>query len=131
MHWNEEKCREMQRNVEKCRDILRNEEKYRKMQRNAEKLRNAKIVEKWKKCREMSYLITLKTLHLENVEHVGYYRKLKNLDICSIVVNLIHTSNAWFCSLYWTLNHSESDWWMYIGSIALNLKKVGAAAAGM
>ena len=30
----------------------------------------------------------------------------------------------WFCSLYWTLNESESDLWMYIGRFAPNLKNL-------
>ena len=33
-------------------------------------------------------------------------------------------SIAWFCSLFWTLNESESELWMFIGRIAPNLKNL-------
>ena len=33
-------------------------------------------------------------------------------------------SIAWFCSVYWTLNESESELWMYIGRIAPILKNL-------
>ena len=33
-------------------------------------------------------------------------------------------SIAWFCSVYWILNESESELWTYIGRIAPNLKNL-------
>ena len=69
----------------------------------------------------MSYLKSLSPLYLENIAH-------RNLCMHAQSLQCIGQRNscksiAWFCSLYWTLNESESEFWMYIGRIAPNLKK--------
>ena len=42
--------------------------------------------------------------------------------ICTICQCNSCKSIAWFCSVYWTLNESESELWMYIGRIAPNCR---------
>ena len=45
-------------------------------------------------------------------------------ELCARVRGDSCKSIAWFCSVFWTLNESESELWMYIGRIALNFKNL-------
>ena len=58
----------------------------------------------------------------------------KSEEPCRILKKCVHAcarcqchscqSIGWFCSIYWTLNESESYIWMYKGRIAPNLKNL-------
>ena len=76
---NVEKFREIQRNAEKCREMKRNVEKCREIQRNSEKFRYLEISYDIHDMTGMYHLISLNSLHLENIAHVGSYRNLENL----------------------------------------------------